>query len=114
LYSIGDGNILDGLSKVYHHAPEKFNVVGAKDSVMPFGVLFTGLIINQLYFWGMNQTIIQRALGRQKPEGSSAWIAFYWSTENTDSFGYRASRRNWILLFWRFDVRTPGFYLPGA
>ncbi|MHC4581702.1 MAG: sodium:solute symporter family transporter, partial [Planctomycetota bacterium] len=25
--------------------------------------LFTGLIINQLYFWGMNQTIIQRALG---------------------------------------------------
>jgi SSS family solute:Na+ symporter len=30
---------------------------------MPFGVLFTGLVINQLYFWGMNQTIIQRALG---------------------------------------------------
>ncbi|MCK4854392.1 MAG: hypothetical protein KAT31_09020, partial [Bacteroidales bacterium] len=62
LFSIGDGNILTGLSKVYEHAPEKFNVIGAKDSVMPFGVLFTGLIINQLYFWGMNQTIIQRAL----------------------------------------------------
>ena len=30
---------------------------------MPFEVLFTGLIINQLYFWAMNQTIIQRALG---------------------------------------------------
>ena len=30
---------------------------------MPFEVLFTGLIINQLYFWSMNQTIIQRALG---------------------------------------------------
>ena len=63
LLSIGDGNILTGLSKVYEHAPEKFNVIGAPDSVMPFGVLFTGLIINQLYFWGMNQTIIQRALG---------------------------------------------------
>ncbi|MCK5462417.1 MAG: hypothetical protein KAI95_05350, partial [Bacteroidales bacterium] len=48
LFSIGDGNILTGLSKVYEHAPEKFNVIGAKDSVMPFGVLFTGLIINQL------------------------------------------------------------------
>ncbi len=63
LWSIGDGNILDGISKVYEHAPEKFNVIGAEDSVMPFSVLFTGLIVNQLYFWAMNQTIMQRALG---------------------------------------------------
>ena len=63
LMSIGDGNLFAGLSKVYHHSPEKFNVIGARDSVLPFEVLFTGLIINQLYFWGMNQTIIQRALG---------------------------------------------------
>lgn len=63
LVAIGDGNPLSGLSKVFQHAPEKFNVIGEKGSVMPFGVLFTGLIINQLYFWGMNQTIIQRALG---------------------------------------------------
>ncbi len=63
LLGIGEGNLLDGLSKVYHHSPEKFNVIGASDSVLPFEVLFTGLIINQLYFWGMNQTIIQRALG---------------------------------------------------
>jgi SSS family solute:Na+ symporter len=63
LWAIGDNNILDGLVKVYRYAPEKFNVVGARDSVLPFEVLFTGLIINQLYFWGMNQTIIQRALG---------------------------------------------------
>jgi len=48
---------------VYHNAPEKFNVIGAKDSVLPFETLFTGLIINQIYFWCMNQTIIQRALG---------------------------------------------------
>ncbi|MDL5512100.1 solute:sodium symporter family transporter [Arenibacter sp. M-2] len=63
LMAIGDNNIWDGLVKVYEYAPEKFNVVGARDSVLPFEVLFTGLIINQLYFWGMNQTIIQRALG---------------------------------------------------
>jgi len=63
LVAIGDGNPFTGMTKVFEHAPEKFNVIGEKDSVMPFGVLFTGLIINQLYFWGMNQTIIQRALG---------------------------------------------------
>ena len=63
LTSIGEGNPISGLIELYNHAPEKFNVIGAKDSVMPFEVLFTGLIINQLYFWSMNQTIIQRALG---------------------------------------------------
>lgn len=63
LVSIGDGNPMTGLLKVFENSPEKFNVIGAKDSVMPFEVLFTGLIINQIYFWSMNQTIIQRALG---------------------------------------------------
>ena len=65
-YGIGEhwpGQLLDGLIKVFENSPEKFNVIGAKGSVMPFEVLFTGLIINQIYFWSMNQTIIQRALG---------------------------------------------------
>ena len=76
LYSIGDGHILSGLSRVYHHAPEKFNVIGAKGSVMPFGVLFTGLVINQLYFWGMNQTIIQRALGAKNLKEAQKGLLF--------------------------------------
>ena len=66
LFDIGHGNIITGISNLYHHAPHKFNVIGAPDSVMPFSTLFTGLVINQLYFWCMNQTIIQRALWRQK------------------------------------------------
>ena len=76
LLSIGDGNVMAGLTKVFEHAPEKFNVVGAKDSVMPFGVLFTGLIINQLYFWGMNQTIIQRALGAKNLKEAQKGLLF--------------------------------------
>ena len=71
LWDIGDGDILKGLAAVFNHAPEKFNVVssepsageGARSAILPFGVLFTGLIINQLYFWTMHQSIIQRALG---------------------------------------------------
>lgn len=63
LWDIGNGNFLAGMSKVYKAAPEKFNVIGAKDSVLPFETLFTGLMINQIYFWCMNQTIIQRAFG---------------------------------------------------
>ena len=71
LWDIGDGNILTGMSKVYENAPSKFDVIsndvsvgpGARDSILPFEVLFTGLIINQLYFWCMHQTIIQRVFG---------------------------------------------------
>nr|WP_299340641.1 solute:sodium symporter family transporter [Allomuricauda sp.] len=63
LYEIGGGNILEGLSTVYDFAPDKFDIIGKPDSVLPFSVLFTGLMINQIYFWGMNQAIIQRAFG---------------------------------------------------
>ncbi len=76
LVSIGNGHLFEGLAKVYDNAPEKFNVIGAKDSVMPFGVLFTGLIINQLYFWGMNQTIIQRALGAKNLKEAQKGLLF--------------------------------------
>ncbi|MGB3145554.1 MAG: solute:sodium symporter family transporter [Maribacter sp.] len=63
LYQIGDGNMFEGLSTVYSFAPEKFDIIGSPESVLPFSVLFTGLMINQIYFWGMNQAIIQRAFG---------------------------------------------------
>lgn len=71
LWDIGGGNIFEGLTKVFQNAPGKFNVIsdepsvgpGAREAILPFSVLFTGLILNQLYFWTMNQSIIQRALG---------------------------------------------------
>lgn len=63
LYQIGSGNIFSGLNTVYQFAPDKFDIIGKPDSTLPFSVLFTGLMINQLYFWGMNQAIIQRAFG---------------------------------------------------
>jgi SSS family solute:Na+ symporter len=63
LLNIGNNNILTGITRVYHNAPEKFSSIGAADSVMPFSVLFTGLVVNQIYFWCMNQVIVQRALG---------------------------------------------------
>jgi len=63
LILIGGGNPLVGFEKVFEHSPEHFNVIGDRDSVLPFETLFTGLMINQIYFWCMNQTIIQRSLG---------------------------------------------------
>ena len=71
LIGIGDGNPLEGLEKVFANSPEKFNVIsresgvgpGSRTAILPFEVLFTGLVINQIYFWTMHQSIIQRVLG---------------------------------------------------
>ena len=71
LLSIGDGNLFMGMGMVFDNSPEKFNVVshesgvgeGARSAILPFEVLFTGLMVNQLYFWTMHQSIIQRVLG---------------------------------------------------
>ncbi len=60
----GDGNPLNGLETVYTSVPEKFDITGDEPgSFLPFGVLFTGMIVNQVFFWCTNQSIIQRALG---------------------------------------------------
>lgn len=61
---VGDGDVLAGLSTVYAEEHPKFDITGDEPgSFLPFGVLFTGMIINQVFFWCTNQSIIQRALG---------------------------------------------------
>ena len=114
LLDIGDGNVFTGLSKAYQANPEKFNVIGASDSVLPFSALFTGLVINQLYFWGMNQMIIQRALGAKNlKEGSTKRTPVYRSIKSIRADHYRAAGGNWFLLLRRLAVRKPGHDLPG-
>ena len=36
---------------------------GAADSSIPFGTVFTGMMLAQIYYWGTNQSILQRVFG---------------------------------------------------
>lgn len=64
LTMIGKGNMLTGLETVYVQERPKFDITGDEPgSFLPFGVLFTGMIVNQIFFWCTNQSIVQRALG---------------------------------------------------
>ena len=64
LQMIGDGNPWTGLVEVYADERPKFDITGDEPgSFLPFGVLFTGLIVNQIFFWCTNQSIMQRTLG---------------------------------------------------
>jgi SSS family solute:Na+ symporter len=60
LYMIGDSNILDGFSVLLETYPEKFDAQGSSTSSIPFGTIFTGMMLVQLFYWGTNQAIIQR------------------------------------------------------
>ncbi len=63
LMAIGDGSIGEGLNVLVREAPEKFDSIGGPAASVPFSTIFTGMMLVQLFYWGTNQAIIQRALG---------------------------------------------------
>jgi SSS family solute:Na+ symporter len=63
LMMIGDGSIMDGLSTLTTEHPDKFKSMGGPTDPVPFYTIFTGMMLVQLFYWGTNQQIIQRALG---------------------------------------------------
>ncbi len=71
LLTVGDGSVLAGFQTVYREETPKFDITGNEPgSFLPFGVLFTGMVVNQIFFWCVNQSILQRALGaRSLAEG---------------------------------------------
>ena len=63
LMAIGDGSVLDGLDNLISANPERFDSTGEPGQEVPFSTIFTGMMLVQLFYWGTNQQIIQRALG---------------------------------------------------
>ncbi|MGH4137405.1 solute:sodium symporter family transporter [Clostridium sp.] len=62
LLYLGKGSFSQGLSYMVSTAPEKLNAVGGANDPVPFGAAMTGLLLVNLYYWGTDQSIIQRAL----------------------------------------------------
>jgi SSS family solute:Na+ symporter len=60
--------MIQGIEALVASNPEKLNVIGDSDSSIPFSTLFTGMMLVQLFYWGTNQAIIQRALAAKNLE----------------------------------------------
>jgi len=72
---IGDNNFSEGLSILWKENPQKFNAIGGADASIPFGTIFTGMMIAQMYYWGTNQSILQRVFGASSlKEGQKGMI----------------------------------------
>ena len=65
LILLGDGSFMDGLTKISTTNTHKLNAIGAPTDPVPFGTIFTGMILANLFYWGTNQYVIQRTLGAQ-------------------------------------------------
>jgi len=63
LIALGDGSFAAGLTTIATTETEKLNAIGGADDPVPFGTIFTGMILANLFYWGTNQYVIQRTLG---------------------------------------------------
>lgn len=60
------GGFMEGLNQFVNINPEMLNAIDApnlNEPYLPWPLLFTGLLINNLYYWATNQSIIQRTFG---------------------------------------------------
>ncbi len=75
LAHIGDGSISAGFSELMTSHPERFNSLGDSKASVPFSTIFTGMMLVQVFYWGTNQAIIQRALAAKNlQEGQKGLI----------------------------------------
>ena len=85
------GGYWDGLVELYNRTPERFEMIFERDDVFTtaagtqessynllpgIGVLFGGMWITNLYYWGNNQYIIQRALAAKSLGEAQKGVAF--------------------------------------
>ena len=63
LKALGGGSLGEGLDVLVERNPGRFNSIGGKDSSVPFGTVFSGILLLNLFYWTTNQQIIQRTFG---------------------------------------------------
>jgi solute:Na+ symporter, SSS family len=75
------GGLLIGFKQLYNTVPEKFDLILEKSNpeyinLPGIGVLIGGMWIANLYYWGTNQYIIQRALAAKSIKEAQVGVAF--------------------------------------
>ena len=59
----GDGGISGGTQMLLEQQKNRFNSIGGPESSVPFGAIFSGIFLLNLFYWTTNQQIIQRTFG---------------------------------------------------
>ena len=80
-YVTPDGGVFAGLSHIYTAAQDKFHMILSRDNPEYFNlpgitVLIGGMWVANIYYWGFNQYIIQRALAAKSITEAQRGLAF--------------------------------------
>jgi SSS family solute:Na+ symporter len=59
---LGQGSVVQGVQTILASKKEHLNSIGGAHDPIPFSTLFTGMFLINLYYWGMEQYIMQQAL----------------------------------------------------
>lgn len=76
-----DGGIVNGMNHIFNTAGDKFHMILSKDNpefknLPGIAMIIGGLWIANLYYWGFNQYIIQRALAAKSLREAQRGLAF--------------------------------------
>ncbi len=74
--TLGNGDILTGMKEVATTNPEKLNAIGDSNDSVPFLSIFTGIIFANLFYWALNQYVIQRILGASNLKEGQKGVLF--------------------------------------
>jgi len=65
-FGVEGGSVFEGWRTFAAENEDRLSVgLPADDPVLPWTALFTGMLIPNIFYWGMNQFIVQRTLGAQ-------------------------------------------------
>jgi SSS family solute:Na+ symporter len=72
---LGHGSVMTGIRTVLHTQTGHLNAIGSRGDQVPFSTIFTGMLLVNLYYWGMEQYIMQDALAAKNLEQGQKGIA---------------------------------------
>jgi SSS family solute:Na+ symporter len=62
LRQLGGGSLQHGIDTIISNKTAHLNAIGTTGDAVPFGTIFTGMLIINLFYWGTEQVIVQQAL----------------------------------------------------
>lgn len=73
--AVGGGQFFGGLKTMFTTETHKLDAIGGQNDLVPFAVLFTGMVLHNAFYWCTNQFIVQRSFGaRSLAEGQKGVI----------------------------------------
>ena len=83
LGQLDGGGFFEGIKHFATATPDKMNAWSAPNAMAPYipwPLLFTGMFVNNMFYWSTNQSIIQRSLGAKnlaEAQKGAIWAGFF-------------------------------------